>query len=450
MFSWLKDVIRNSLSSKHKKRKGSPAVFYTSLDKVYIPVNQLVIGMYVAELDRPWLETSFAFQGFELKNEADVKAVREVCDYVYIDMTKNKKGIVTLTKNKQTATNDLPSFGSPPQKLSLFEKEIERAAEVYHYTEAVVADLMEKIARSGCIDSKLAREAVAACVNSVLHSPDAMLWMTQLKHRDEYTAQHSLNVCVLSIVLGRHLNLPEINLHNVGLCGMMHDMGKMLVPLEILNKPGRLDQEEMHIMQSHTTLGYELLKSSHDMFFGASDVALTHHERIDGAGYPRRLGYEGLSYLTKIVTIADIYDAVTSDRVYQKGRTHLEATNILSNISGTQLDPLLVIKFIESLGVYPPGCVVEMTNGSIAIVVEVNEKIKLRPKIIVLLDEEKNPVEKEGVLDLSKMLTDERGYLYTIKGIVKAEDWHIDANKYYQEGVLQKGFARSENTVNLK
>jgi HD-GYP domain-containing protein (c-di-GMP phosphodiesterase class II) len=443
MLSWLKNVVRHSLASKQNKRRSASGVFYTSLDKVYVPVSQLAIGMYVAELDRPWLETSFAFQGFELKNEADVQAIRDVCDYVYIDMTKHKKGNFRLTNNKQTATNDLPGFGSPPQKLSLFEKEIERASEVYHFTEAVVADMMEKIARSGCIDSKLAREAVAACVNSVLHSPDAMLWMTQLKNRDEYTAQHSLNVCVLSIVLGRHLNLPETSLHNVGLCGMMHDMGKMLVPLEILNKPGRLEQEEMHIMQSHTTLGYELLKSSHGMYTGAADVALTHHERIDGTGYPGRVGYEGLSYLTKIVSIVDIYDAITSDRVYQKGRTHLEATNILSNISGTQLDPLLVIKFIESLGVYPPGCVVEMTNGSIAIVVEVNEKIKLRPKIIVLLDEEKNPVAKESVIDLSKMVTDERGKLYTIKNIVKPEDWHIDANKYYQEGLLQKSFARS-------
>lgn len=444
MFSWLKDTIQHNLSSKRKKRRRSPEVFYSSLDKVYIPANQLAIGMYVAELDRPWLETSFPFQGFELKSEADVQAVREVCDYVYIDMTKNKKGIVTQTNHKQTTIHDLLSFGPPPQKLSVFEKEIERAAEVYHYTETIVSDLMEKIAKSGYIDNKLAREAVAACVNSVLHSPDAMLWMTQLKNRDEYTAQHSLNVCVLSIVLGRHLNLPEIGLHNVGLCGMMHDMGKMLVPLEILNKPGMLEPDEMQIMQSHTTLGYELLKSSHDMYSGAVDVALTHHERIDGKGYPRRIEREGLSYLTKIVSIVDIYDAITSDRIYQKARTHLEATNILSNISGSQLDPLLVIKFIESLGVYPPGCVVEMTNGSIAIAVEVNEKIKLRPKIIILLDEEKNPVPEEIVIDLSKMQTDKRGHLYTIKNIVKAEDWHIDSNKYYQEGLLQKSFARSQ------
>ncbi|MDD5578266.1 MAG: HD-GYP domain-containing protein [Methylobacter sp.] len=297
---------------------------------------------------------------------------------------------------------------------------------------------MEKIATGEGIDTKLAKQAVAACVNS------AMLWMTQLKNKDEYTAQHSLNVCVLSIVLGRHLNLSEMALNNAGLCGMMHDMGKMLVPLEILNKPGKLEPDEMQIMQSHTTLGYELLKSSQDMYPGAIEVAWTHHERLDGKGYPPQIPPGNISHFAKIVTIADMYDAITSDRVYQKGRTHLEATNILSNVSGSQLDPLLVIKFIESLGVYPPGCVVALTNGSIAIVVEVNEKIKLRPKIIILLDEDKNPVPEEKVIDLSRMMIDRAGDFYTIKGIVKAEDWNIDSSKYYQEGVLQKGFARSQ------
>jgi HD-GYP domain-containing protein (c-di-GMP phosphodiesterase class II) len=233
-------------------------------------------------------------------------------------------------------------------------------------------------------------------------------------------------------------------LNNLGLCGMMHDMGKMLVPLDILNKPGKLKLEEMEIMQSHTTLGYKLLKSSQDMYPGAVDVAWTHHERLDGKGYPRQILHGGISHFARIVTTVDMYDAITSDRVYQKGRTHLEATNILTTMSGSHLDPLLVIKFIESLGVYPPGCVVEMTNCSIAIVVEVNEKIKLRPKIIILLDEDKNQVAEEVVLDLSKMITDRAGEFYTIRGIVKPEDWNIDSSKYYQEGVLQKGFARSQ------
>jgi HD-GYP domain-containing protein (c-di-GMP phosphodiesterase class II) len=427
-----------------KKKRRSQSTLYSSLTKVFTPVSQLTIGMYVIELDRPWLETPFQFQGFEIKSKAEIQAIRNVCEYVYIDLTRKKKGAPTASISSLSSIHGYLAYGPPPQKLGQFEHEINRAAEVYEETEIVISDFMEKIAKGGGIDTKLAKQAVAACVNSVLHSPDAMLWMTQLKNKDKYTAQHSMNVCVLSIVLGRHLNLSEMALNNVGLCGMMHDMGKMLVPLEILNKPGVLEPHEMQIMQSHTNLGYELLKSSQDMYPGAVEVAWTHHERLDGKGYPRQISNNIISHFSKIVTVVDMYDAITSDRVYQKGRTHLEATNILSSMSGSHLDPLLVIKFIESLGVYPPGCVVEMTNGSIAIVVEVNEKMKLRPKIIILLDEDKNVVPEEVVLDLSKMITDRSGDFYTIKGIVKAEDWNIDSSKYYQEGVLQKGFARSQ------
>lgn len=431
----------------NKKKKKNPGKnTYATLEKVFTPVHHLAVGMYVVELDRPWLETSFPFQGFELKSEAQIQAVKDACEYVYIDMTKMKKEQRQIVERIKSSVNgkNILHYGAPPKKISAFEKQIVNAEKVYASSGSLVTDFMDKIAAGGGIDAKLAKQAVAECVNSVLHSPDAILWLTQLKHKDEYTAQHSLNVCVLSIVLGRHINLSEANLNIVGLCGMMHDMGKMLVPLEILNKPSKLDDEETRIMQSHATLGYELLKSSDDMHPSAIDVAHSHHERLDGKGYPRKIKPTYLTECTRIVAIADMYDAITSDRVYQKGRTHLEATNIMSNLAGQHLDETLVIKFIESIGVYPPGCLVQMTNGAIAIVVEVNEKLKLRPKIIIILDEEKNPVPEE-VINLSAMVTDKRGDIYTIKGIVKAEDWAIDASKYYQEGVLQKGFAMGKS-----
>ena len=431
---------------KKQKQKHPENNGFSSLEKVYTRVDQLVLGMYITELDRPWLETPFLFQGFELKTEEEIKAVRDICEYVYIDTTKRKKRINSIVGRTQTNIHSILNYGSPPKKLSVFEKEISRAGKTYESTEDVISGLMEKIAKGGGIDSKLAKEAVAECVNSVLHSPDAMLWLTQLKNKDEYTAQHSLNVCVLAIVLGRHLNFSEQYLNIVGLCGMMHDMGKMLIPLEILNKPGKLEGDELEIMKSHATLGYELLKSSDNMHLCAIETALTHHEWLDGKGYPRQIKSSGISEFTKIVTIVDMYDAMTSDRVYQTGRTHLEATHVLTNMAGTHLDPILVIKFIESLGVYPPGCLVEMTNGAIAIVIECNEKLKLRPKIIIILDEEKNPV-PEQVIDLSKMVKDKQGDIYTIKRIVRAEDWNIDSRKYYREGILHKGFAMNKNGV---
>jgi HD-GYP domain-containing protein (c-di-GMP phosphodiesterase class II) len=267
------------------------------------------------------------------------------------------------------------------------------------------------------------------------------LWLSQLKNKDKYTAQHSLNVCVLSIVLGRHIGLKEEHLNHVGLCGMMHDMGKMLVPLEVLNKPGRHDEDELEIMKSHTTLGYELLKSSDGMFYGAVETALTHHERMDGKGYPRKINSSRLSYYSNIVAIADIYDAITSDRVYQKGRTHHEATKIMLDVSGSHLETKLVVKFIESLGAYPPGCFVELNDGSVAVVLEVSGRFKLRPKILMVLDEDKYPVD-ESVVDLSDMILDATGNALSIRAIINPVDYQIDTEKYYQQGVIQKGFAQ--------
>ena len=181
------------------------------------------------------------------------------------------------------------------------------------------------------------------------------------------------------------------------------------------------------------------------MYPGAIKSALSHHEMLNGKGYPNQINHRDIPLFTRVVSIADMYDAITSDRVYQKGRTHLEATDIMVDMSGPHLDGNLVTKFIEALGVYPPGCVVMMTNGSIAIVVEVNEFVRLRPKIIILLDQDREPM-PEKVINLADMELDDQGQLLTIKCIVKAQDYGIDIAKYYQQGVLQKGFAQSKSS----
>lgn len=430
-----------------RERKQPPPVnnVFSSLERVYTPVNQLQLGMYITELDRPWLDTPFLFQGFELKTPGEIRVVREICDYVFIDTTKKKirKGMVA--EQKQNNIHNVLAYGSPPPKVSTFEKEILQTEKIYKSTRILVADVMEKVARGGGIDSKLAKEAVAECVNRVMRSPDAMLWISQLKNKDEYTAQHSMNVCVLAIVLGRQINLSEKDLNIIGLCGMLHDMGKMLIPLNILNKPGKLELEEMEIVQTHTTLGSELLKSSDSMHPSAIQVALNHHERLDGKGYCRHLSEPAISYFTRMVAIADVYDAMTSDRVYQKGRTSLDATSTLFSVAGAQLDPTLVVKFVESIGVYPPGSLVELTNGIVAIVIEVNEKTKLRPRIITILDEEKKPA-PEQYIDLSKMIRDKQGNILTIKGMIRAEDCNIDLCKYYENITLQDGFTKKKST----
>ncbi len=409
-------------------------------DKVAVNAKDLTIGMYVTELDRPWLETSFKFQGFEITGDKELQEIRRVCDFVYVDVTRQVAKKDTAKADSQTVGfSEIALQRPPPRKISSIDQEIDRADNLYKEAGDLVKEFMEKTANGQVIDVKVAKEVVAECVNSILHSPDATLWLSQLKNKDEYTSQHSLNVCALSIILGRHINLSVKQLNEVGLCGMMHDMGKMLVPNEILNKPGKLDQEELIVMQNHTSLGFELLKSSPNMYLGAIETAYTHHERLDGRGYPRGVAGNMIGNYTRIVTIADMYDAMTSDRVYKKGMNHLEAINIMSQDKG-HLDPNLVTKFIESIGVYPPGTMVELNSGEIAIVVEVNNLSKLRPKIILLTDRGKHKI-PEKTLDLNEMRLNADNQVFTIKRTIRPSDYGIDGTEYYQRGFLQKGFS---------
>ncbi len=404
-----------------------------------INVKDLKIGMHVSELDRPWIETNFLFQGFELKTAEDIKAVQKQCDYVFIDVSKQNKQQTIAAKDTAYTKGSLEE-GKIPEPTSNFSNEFCQAESTFNKTSALIKSFMEEVHLGRSINLQMAKDTVSECVQSIIKSPDALMWLMHLKNRDEYTSQHSMNVCILSIALGRQLGLSVKELEELGLCGMMHDMGKMQVPLAILNKPGQLEPEELTEMQSHPTKGLHLLMTDSEMPGTAIDAAYGHHERMDGKGYPRGLTGDKLHPYTRIVSIADTYDAISSDRVYKKGKTHLETINILTKASGSQLDETLVLKFIAGLGIYPPGNIVEMTNGEVAIVIEVNRLKKLKPKITMLLDEDKKRVPPR-LVDLAKMDLDASGNSYAIKRMVRAEDYDIDINLLYKMGLVQQTLA---------
>ncbi|MDO9213511.1 MAG: HD-GYP domain-containing protein [Methylococcales bacterium] len=409
----------------------------SSVEPMQIDVHELKVGMYVCKLDKPWLESGFLFQGFELKNQADIDAVRNECKFVFIDVEKQNIALNHPQKETAYLTTNTLERKRPPLPKTSFIQEIDRAAYTYGKTSDLVRSFMEDVQMGKAINAAVAKKVVAECVNSIIHTPDALLWMTQLKHRDMYTAQHSMNVCILAIALGKHLNLAETELNNLGLCGMMHDMGKMKVPLEILNKPEKLEPKELKIMQSHSMWGGKLLIASKDMYAGAIDVARSHHERLDGKGYPSGLNDAQITPYSRIVTIVDMYDAISSDRVYQKGRSHLEALKIMTDMCGTQLDTRLTYSFIECIGIYPPGSIVELNSGEIAVVIEVNPHHKLKPKILLLLDEDKQrrPLHLIDLFLEDGMEVGKR----TIKNIVRADTYNINLEEYYNLGLIGKG-----------
>ena len=408
----------------------------TSIELTEVSVSELLIGMYVSKLDRPWLNTTFKFQGFELKTKADIEEVQRQCEFVYIDVAKTKKHVIVRPRATPFSKNWILGR-NPPKRKSNFTQEFVYAKSVHKKTSSLVKSFMEDVSIGRAINVEIAKKAVAECVDSVMKSPDALMWLTQLKNKDEYTSQHSMNVCVLSIALARQINLPEHEIQDVGLCGMMHDMGKMKISLDILNKPGRFEPEEFAIMKTHPALGMEILMSSNGIPGCVIDAAYGHHEQLDGKGYPRGLPAESIHPYTRIVSIADVYDAISSDRIYKAGKTHLDTINILTQVSGKQLDAGLVIKFIESLGVYPPGSIVEMSDAEVAVVVETNFIQRLKPKITVLLDKDKKRI-KPRLVDMAKMgQDDEERERYTIRSIVRADKYGLDLNQLYKMKLVQ-------------
>lgn len=408
-----------------------------SVELVQIDVKDLKIGMFVSKLDRPWLETNFLLQGFELTNQQDIQAVQKQCDFVFIDTARQTK-ITRYAASSTAYTKDYLDNAQPRERRSTFGLEIEQAEAVHQKTSTLVKSFMEEVQFGRTINAVAAKEAVASCVDSVLNSPDALMLMTQLRNQDEYTAQHSMNVCIYAIALGRQIDLSIEELNHVGMCGMMHDMGKMLVPPEILNKPDRLTPEELVIMQSHTKKGWEILINTRGMYGGAIDVAYLHHERLDGEGYPRKFKANQITPFAKMVAIVDMFDALSSNRVYQKGRPHLEAIKVLTESSSNgHLDSALTMKFIECIGIYPAGSIVELASGELAIVLEIHPKAKLKPKIMIMQDENKKPC-KERVVDLSIVSQSTNGDQYRIRNVLQPDACGIDLAKYHQSGLLKK------------
>lgn len=420
----LKNCIFNSVLIYKKPDKAGDAMNMPNRKTgiVRIHVYELRIGMCVSRLEMPEHESPFLFDRFDIKTQVDIQSIQAVCDYVFIDVDRQNEVDVAL-----------PAETAAPQKQLGFARSFEQSARTYQQTGNLIKTVMEDIRFGNQLSVTAIKEAAAQCVDKVLENSDAMLLLTQLKHRDEYTAQHSLNVCILAILLGRELDFSIEELNSIGLCALLHDVGKMKVPVEILNKPGKLEDDELEIMHRHAEFGRDILMAACNIVHEAADVAYGHHENVAGTGYPRGVDKTELSIFTKIVGVVDAYDAITSDRIYQKGRTHLMALDILVKGMHTEFEANLVIQFINCIGFYPQGNVVELSSGEIGIVAEQNRSDRLKPKILLILDENKNNT-NERILDLATDVSDINGTPYEIKKVVRPQDYNIDLMKLFHEG----------------
>lgn len=425
---------------------------------VRVEIANLQMGMYIAELDRPWLETPFLIQGFELRNTAQLRTLEKYCQHVYIHnqsaSAKKKlqptgRGLAPSLVSKadegilhnRTGREAKPStkrriVRSRPAYVATLpvREEHAAAAQAYRKGKSDINKILHSAQFGQMLDTQIAEEVVSSCVDSMLRNPDAMIWMSRIKHESEYTAEHCLNVCILAIAFGRHLGFDEPELQLLGLCGLLHDVGKMRTPKVILNKRGVLSDEEFQVMRQHTIDGHKLLKEEGSALSLTIDVALNHHERPDGEGYPRGLKEGEISEFARIIGIVDAYDAITSDRCYSKAVSPVDAQKEIYQNRGTQFDEEYALAFMQAIGPYPPGTIVELHNGMVGIVLAGRRKFRHLPTIIILRDEDKQTIDEKTV-DL--YLTDDgeldKGYLIRRplpdgSFDVKLEDYRVQLN----------------------
>jgi HD-GYP domain-containing protein (c-di-GMP phosphodiesterase class II) len=403
-----------------------------------LDVSELSVGMYVVELDRPWIDSPFLFQGFLLENADDIIAVQDICKWVYVDVVEEEW--VEADVNKPTGVRHAQKRYVDKNQMAT---QLTAANRTYQSTKKQVKHLLASAQLGQALNMADAKVAVKDCVDRVVANPNAILWLTRLKHQDEYTAEHSVNVCLLSIALGQRMGLAAYELENIGISGLMHDIGKMKVPPEILNKPDRLDPEEFAEMARHTVYAKQLLMGRSDIYPGAVDVAYSHHERLDGKGYPRGIDSSKISLFTRIVTIADAYDAMTSDRCYKVGMSSMEALQIINRNIGTQFDKEVARQFIGMIGMYPPGYLLEMSNGEVGIILSADKGYQLKPRVMMVLDRDKNP-QPEAIINLAMNPTDGAGQPYKTKGVYRSGHFGVDVGEYTKKGLRIQGFDEME------
>ena len=412
---------------------------------IKVHANDISIGMYMAYPDRPWLDTPFLFQGFLLDSESLLEKVRAECEFIYID-----KGKSLRVRPPKVATS-IPAAVKPAEKsvMSPIDRQrmkiadpkryeikapIEKAFNTAYKSREITKESMKKalaeVKTGEGINVTRVRGSVKACVSSIVENPNALLWLSRLRNRHEYTAEHCMNVGILAIAMGRHLGLDETALETLGLCGMLHDIGKMQIDEEILSKPGRLTEDEFSVIKGHCEKGKEILEKDPNVPKEAIEAAWGHHERIDGLGYPRGTKANTLGLYTRIISIVDAYDAITTNRSYDRSRPATEAIKILFSCRDSQFDGWLVEEFIACLGIYPTGSLVELRSGEGAVVIDSNKTSRLFPKISIVLDENKRS-RHPLIVDTSNYQQHPSGR--TIKSVLDENAYNIDLESVFSQ-----------------
>lgn len=348
--------------------------------------------MYVSNLDRPWTETPFMFQGFELHDQKEIAELQRHTRHVYVIVPDEEIELTARASDKPfMSTNSELLNQTSYRKMVHIDKEIHRARQNHTAFIKLFNELESYIRTKGTIPFEIVQQPARKLVSSVTSNPDAYVWLTRLRKFDSFLYKDALTSAVWATALGRKLGIVEEQLQHLAVGCLLMDIGKLCLPTELLYKDQRLDDTEWEKMKSHVELGINLLQKSADYPDSVFEIIRTHHERLNGGGYPSGLQGSQIPLFGQIAGLVDQYVAVTSPRPYAETLSPSRAEEMLYKQRGRQFDEMLVEYFIQTLSTYPTGSLVELSSGEVGIVKAQKSGHNLRPDVILLLDPDKQP-----------------------------------------------------------
>lgn len=370
-----------------------------------LSVANLLPGMFVVDTGLDWTEYPYLFADEGELTSAD--AIEAIAKEGFLDaFVDTERGSYTWPDAPKQSTAQRirdtvvkQTHGETSTAVPIAE-EIEQAREVYDESLHFARDFMTEAGKTGTVDYEASASLVEDVLNSVARNHDALISLTKLRSFDEYTFTHCINVAVLATAFGRHLGLQPDDLRHLGTAALFHDVGKARIPSNILNKPGKLTDQEFEVMRKHPQRSYLLLHKKKNIPKRVLRGIVEHHEKYNGHGYPRKLDSQAIHPFARIIAVADVYDALTSRRVYKAPMMPSKALTILYGMRGKDFHPGHAEQFIKFMGIYPVGSMVRLSNGDYAIVTASNQDAPLRPTITIAFDKDMNPA-KPHTLNLA-------------------------------------------------
>jgi HD-GYP domain-containing protein (c-di-GMP phosphodiesterase class II) len=407
--------------------------------KEEIPVDKLRFGMFVSELDRPWTETPFMYQGFAITSDKQLEALRKYCKKVYIDPEKSN---ATTVPGLRGAGGSGGGAGGPSvlasittkveyKELASIETELPRARDAQAKTQFAFREALQAVEAGKALDAPRVRDAAASMTESVVRNPDAMLLLAKLKEQGESSLDRAVGVSLYMISFGRFLQLPRDRLELLSMLGLLQDIGKLRVPAALLDKKEALTAAELEVCKKHVEHSVAILGETTGLPPELAALTSLHHERFDGSGYPKGLKGVAIGLFGSIAGLVDCFDALMQKRPYGEALSPSNALNMIYKWRGSLFDGPLVEQFIQCIGAFPVGALVELNSGEIGIVIAQNQVRRLQPRVMVVLDAKGNPLKPQKILDLVKEPKVDPDTPYRIKRTLEKGSVPIDPSEFF-------------------